>query len=334
MSGTYEDAWLAAMSPFWHVVARSTDVAPGDVLAVRLLGQDLALWRATDGGLGLVDARCPHRGVSLTLGSVADDGCIVCPYHAWSFDRSGACTDIPQLDGDRLLPGARTPAYGVRERHGMVWACLSPEPARDVPAFPMLDDDTHWFWMGEPFAWQAQSLREIENFCDVSHFSVLHVDTFGNPAARSWEPSSPTVDGWQVRWRFEYEGMDPTQPVDADRTPFPGTFDYCVELPSTVLLGGASGPGSVMFVHPCPTDVYETRLFWGTAFPHGVEIDHDEYTDIERRIFAPDLAIVESQRPRGLPTAVTSELHLPHDRCSVAYRRALAALGIPDPTTT
>jgi len=331
----YRAAWLATMARHWHVIARSTDVAPGAVIPIRLLATDLTLWRTSDGGLGLVDQRCPHRGVSLSLGSVADDGCIVCPYHAWRFDRAGACADIPQLGGTRILAGASTPAFAVREQHGLVWACLADRPARPTPPpFPELEAGTHWFWMGEAFDWRAQNLRQIENFCDVSHFSVLHADTFGNPAEVASEPSSPTRDGWQLRYRFEYEGMDPTVPATTERTPFPITFDYLIELPCTVLLGGASGPGSMMFVHPCPVDVYETRLFWGTAFPHGVTIDDAQYTDVEERIFHPDLAIVESQRPRGLPVDVLPELHLPHDRCSVAYRRALAELGVPAPPAT
>jgi vanillate O-demethylase monooxygenase subunit len=86
-----------------------------------------------------------------------------------------------------------------------------------------------------------------------------------------------------------------------------------------------------MFIHSTPLDVYRTRVFWGTAFAAGVEIDTDAYAAIEDRIWNPDRAVVESQRPRGLPVDVTPELHLPHDRASVAYRRALADLGIPAP---
>ena len=330
----YRAAWRAAMRPYWHVIARSNDVAIGTAQAVRLLGEDLALWRAPNGVLGLVDQRCPHRGVSLALGSVSGDGCLVCPYHAWRFDRTGACAEIPQLGGTRILTGAVTPAYTVRERHGLVWACLAARPVRDIPELPELDAGTHWFWMGEPLDWRAQNLRQIENFCDVAHFSVLHVDTFGNPAAVTWEPTPATRDGWSLRYRFDYESMDPSQPTTAERTPFPGAFDYCIDLPCTVRLGGASGPGSVMFIHSSPVDVYETRLFWGTAFPEGVTIDDAAYTDIEDRIFGPDVVMVESQRPQGLPVDVVSELHLPHDRCSVAYRRALAELGVPAPAAS
>ena len=58
-------------------------------MPVRLLGEDLALFRTTTGELGLVDARCPHRGASLAYG-FADDAALRCPYHGWAFDPAGA----------------------------------------------------------------------------------------------------------------------------------------------------------------------------------------------------------------------------------------------------
>lgn len=330
----YESAWLAAMSRFWHVVALSTEVGAGEVRSVRLLQRDLALWRDGEGTLGLVDARCPHRGVSLALGDVTASGCLRCPYHSWTFDRGGACTDIPQLAGGRTLPGATTPAFHVREEHGFVWACLVDDPLRDPVAFPHLDAGTHWFWYGEPFDWEAQNLRQMENFCDVAHFSVLHVDTFGDPQAVPLEPTGAVRDGFQLRFRFDTPVKDPGVPATEDRPSFPGVFDYCIELPCSVQLAGASGPGSVMFIHSTPLDLYRTRVHWGTAFPIGTEIDGDAYADIEWRIWNPDRAMVQSQRPRGLPVDVSPELHLPQDRASVAFRRALADLGVPAPPTS
>lgn len=317
------------MSEYWHVVARTDDVGAGDVVQVCLLGRSLALWRAPDGALGLVDERCPHRGGALSLGSVTEDGCLRCSYHSWEFDRSGACTRSPNSTG-RSCPG-RAPAWSVREADGFVWACAADSPQREPPMIPELAAGTHWFWMGETLDWQAQNVRQVENFCDVAHFSVIHVDTFGNPAGIRLESTPAGREGWSLRFRFDYPTMDPTAPPGPDRPVFDGVFDYQIELPCSVLLRGASGPASAMFSHSSPVDVYHTRLFWGMAFPHGTEIDGAEYAAIEDRIWSPDMAMVESQRPCGLPVDLTPELHLPHDRASIAFRRALADLGIPAP---
>ena len=83
-----------ALKNEWHVVYRSKDLADGDVRPIRLLGQDLVLWRSRGRAVAWLDL-CIHRGTALSLGWVADD-CLVCPYHAWRFDSSGACVRIPQ----------------------------------------------------------------------------------------------------------------------------------------------------------------------------------------------------------------------------------------------
>src|SRR5262249_31209277 len=106
-------------------------------------------------------------------------------------------------------------------------------------------------------------------------------------------------------------------------------FEYRLELPFTVALGGASGPGSVMCIAPSPVSATRTRLFWLCAFPTGIDVDADAYETLEARIWDPDRAIVERQRPTRLPLDLLEELHLPFDRLAVAYRRRLAEIGFP-----
>jgi len=335
----YDTAWSAAMRPWWHVVARSGDLPPGGVLPVRLLGEDFVLWRDERGAAHLNGDTCPHRGVRLSLGAV-EHGCIRCPYHGWAFDGSGTCRSIPQLGHGRTLPGARLASARVHDDGFFVWACLADEADErgGVPRFEVLTTGTHWFWMGEPHDWDAQNLRQIENFCDVAHFSVLHLDTFGHESGQVCEPSRMTVEGRTIEFEFEVPVGNPNVPPGPDRDFGPGRFDYRVTLPCTVHLGGASGPGSVMFVHSTPIDVYRTRVYWGCAFPIGQYLDGESYAAVEAAIWAPDRTMVASQRPRGLPLQPTAELHLPHDRFALAFRRALGELGvpssIPDPEET
>jgi len=63
------------------------------------------------------------------------------------------------------------------------------------------------------------------------------------------------------------------------------------------------------------------------AFPNGVEIDAAAYEELESRIWGPDRAIVEGQRPQRLPLDPADELHMPFDRLAVAYRRRLREIG-------
>jgi len=77
----------------WHVVCEGADLAAGPV-GVTLLGRDYVVWRAPGGEVVAAPDRCPHRESPLSLGHVAD-GCLVCPYHGWTFDGRGACVAIP-----------------------------------------------------------------------------------------------------------------------------------------------------------------------------------------------------------------------------------------------
>ena len=78
----------------WHPVARSSAVLEGGIVAARLLGEDIILWRAEGHILAWQDL-CIHRGTRLSLGTVTDDNQLKCPYHGWSYNTEGHCTLIP-----------------------------------------------------------------------------------------------------------------------------------------------------------------------------------------------------------------------------------------------
>ena len=79
----------------WFVVAECTDVGRHPV-AVRVLGRPYVLWRDADGRARGGPDRCPHREAPLSAGFV-HEGCLVCPYHGWTFDGDGTCVSIPSI---------------------------------------------------------------------------------------------------------------------------------------------------------------------------------------------------------------------------------------------
>jgi phenylpropionate dioxygenase-like ring-hydroxylating dioxygenase large terminal subunit len=329
--------FLAAARPYWHPVARSSDLPPGAILPVTLLDEQLVLWRSPDGQLSLLDDLCSHRGVRLSMGAVTDAGCLRCPYHAWEYDTAGKCTRIPQLPHEHIPSRAAVAGHRTTEHAGLVWACLVPEgeERRPAPRFAEVDDlGTHWLHVGEPLDWRCQATRQIENFCDVAHFSVLHIDTFGNPDEIVMAPYEVTRsdDGWQLSFDYAYiSAYDQGTAANEDGT-YGMVFGYRAELPLAVRLANAAGPGSVMFIATAPTTATTCRLFWCTGFPVGTEVDIPAFEAVEDAVWSPDRRIVEGQRPDLLPLDLTEELHLPFDRFAVAYRRALAELGFPQPT--
>jgi phenylpropionate dioxygenase-like ring-hydroxylating dioxygenase large terminal subunit len=121
----------------WHVVAMSSDLGAGEVRPARLLGHDLVLWRGSGGVCAWQDL-CLHRGAKLSGGRVQDD-CLICPYHGWNYDASGRCVRIPAHPAQPPPARARTTAYHIQEKYGLIWVCLG-APEREVALFPEWDD--------------------------------------------------------------------------------------------------------------------------------------------------------------------------------------------------
>jgi nitrite reductase/ring-hydroxylating ferredoxin subunit len=192
---------------YWHPVAPSAE-ATDLPTAVRLLGEDLVLYRDRSGTPGLLTPRCCHRGTSLLYGRVEDTG-IRCCYHGWLFGADGQCRDQPcepERGSGRDVERYRQPWYPVVEYHGLIFAYLGP-PERQ-PIFPRYDifDDLapdeeiaiiDHFAFGGPSVAPCNWFQTHENSMDPHHVFVLHNSISGpqfNPNLKIW----PTVD-WQLR---------------------------------------------------------------------------------------------------------------------------------------
>ena len=119
----------------------------GKPTAIRILGEDLVLYRDGSGLLGLLGIRCPHRGASLEYGRVRENG-LACCYHGWCFDSKGACIDMPAEPPDsKFKYRVKHVAYPVQEMGGFIWAYMGPA---ETPQLPRLDvvarDDGCGLW--------------------------------------------------------------------------------------------------------------------------------------------------------------------------------------------
>src|SRR5690348_28603 len=128
---------------YWWPVGFSQRIASRPV-PVRILSEDLVMFRDGEGQVGLLERHCPHRGASLELGRVEADG-IRCCYHGWKFDRSGRCLDMPAEPADTPLKNeVRQRSYRTLEAGGLVFAYLGPEPAPLMPKYDLLfREDCH-----------------------------------------------------------------------------------------------------------------------------------------------------------------------------------------------
>jgi 5,5'-dehydrodivanillate O-demethylase len=125
----------ALMRRYWIPFAALSQLDDDPVRRVRLLGEDLILFRNRQGGLGLIGDRCLHRSVDMKLGIPDDEG-LRCPYHGWLYDSAGACIERPLEARPRGKFSKKMTAYPVRELGGMLFAYMGAEPA---PALPPWD---------------------------------------------------------------------------------------------------------------------------------------------------------------------------------------------------
>ncbi|HKA32558.1 MAG TPA: Rieske 2Fe-2S domain-containing protein [Candidatus Binatia bacterium] len=182
-AGTAAGEWFRR---YWLAVASTADLQ--DIpLALKILGEELVLFRDGRGEVGLIGLHCPHRGTSLEYGDIETGG-IRCPYHGWLFDVSGQCLEQPAEPDDRFARKVRHVAYPVREQGGLFFAYLGPD--RDDPPPPpkyfALVDDAGERSLEATRRYDYNWFNFIENGADPVHFSILHRSDPSDGTWRSW----------------------------------------------------------------------------------------------------------------------------------------------------
>ena len=159
---------------YWHAIATVADLDKDPVRPIRLLSEDLVLYRDEAGKLGLIGARCLHRGISMAYGIPQSNG-LRCAYHGWTYNEQGQVVDMPFEPA--CLP-LKTPAYPVEELGGVIFAYLGPEPRPLLPRWDMLvRDDLNK--VITPTLLNCNWLQCMDNSFDPAHFEHLH-GVYGN----------------------------------------------------------------------------------------------------------------------------------------------------------
>jgi phthalate 4,5-dioxygenase oxygenase subunit len=166
---------------FWLPAILANEVErDGPPVRLKILGEDLLVFRDTSNRVGLVQEACPHRLASLFWGRNEECG-LRCVYHGWKFDVTGACVDMPNEPPEYGFQNkVRVTSYPTEEYGGVIWAYMGPADTR--PDLPKLE------WARVPEAhryisrrWQeCNYLQAVEGGIDSSHSNFLHasVDAF------------------------------------------------------------------------------------------------------------------------------------------------------------
>jgi phthalate 4,5-dioxygenase len=245
---------------FWLPACLAVEVAPdGPPLRTRILGEDLLIFRATDGTVGLVGDHCPHRGASLFFGR-NEEGGLRCVYHGWKFDVAGACIDMPNEPPESDFKSkVRAIAYPCQEWGGLVWTYMGPTDRS--PQLPQLE------WACVPpdhrrlgrWIHQASWLQVLEGDIDSSHSMFLHraLDPTLQQRSRRFgvlNDLAPRLSVQQTDYGFVYGGQYRT--VDA------GVYNWRLTqwmLPSHTMIASKQFPvGGRVYV---PVDDEHVNIF-------------------------------------------------------------------------
>ena len=204
------------MRRYWHPIAGTEEMSKRPTKAVRLLGEDLVLYRDLSGTLGLIGKRCAHRGIHLIYGWPAEHG-LRCPYHGWLYDETGQCIEQPAEPSDSTYKDrVKIQGYPVQELGGLVFAYLGPEPVPLLPRWDLLvwDNVERSIQVADvPCNW----LQCMENSLDPVHNEWLH-GWYGEWVLKSAGKSADHLTLQRMRHRrigfdrFEY-GMIKTPAV-------------------------------------------------------------------------------------------------------------------------
>lgn len=311
---------------FWYPIQFSEKVSTKPQRQ-RILGQDLVVYRTANGTAQVLSDLCIHRGGALSGGWVKD-GCIVCPYHGWEFERSGQCSKIPaNLDQKAIPKRARVDSYPTQEKYDFVWAFLGDLPEEERPPMPVLPHygDPNLKKITGEYLWKVNYERAVENSMDVSHAHFVHGGAFGNP-------EKPQVPDFEVT----YGDYCAEITVDIEPTPPKGLwskFQKKERVPVKTRAG---------FFMPCVT-MLEVNLPIGQMILYNFHTPIDEFTTVTRwinlrgffkanwadgdarkrikKIFDQDQVVLEEVRPEILPLDIAAELHVKSDNLQIAYRK-------------
>ena len=198
------------MRRYWHPIAASAELEERPTKEVRLLGEDLVLYKDRSGTLGLIDRLCAHRRVNLAYGIPEEHG-LRCMYHGWLYDETGQCIQQPfeetvHPDG-RFKEKVKLASYAVEELGGLVFAYLGPAPVPLLPHWDLFERRDLVRSVGLQVI-ECNWLQCMENSLDPVHTEWLHGWLTVHEHRLMGKPVPPPAEGEPLVQRHVKVGFD------------------------------------------------------------------------------------------------------------------------------
>ncbi len=183
----------------WYFVTAQEALLKNQLIERTWMGEEIVSWRDNEGRICVADAFCPHLGSHMgpTVGGVVRDGCLVCPFHGFTFDTAGRCVATPHAPPPKA---AKLNLYEVRETLGMVfawWGSGGRPPQWQLPNQPSAGPE--WSPIRTTtFRFRGHPQETTENSVDVEHLGYTH----GYHDVRT---DPVMIDGAYLRSSFEFK---------------------------------------------------------------------------------------------------------------------------------
>jgi phenylpropionate dioxygenase-like ring-hydroxylating dioxygenase large terminal subunit len=286
----------------WFVIATSKQLK-NKPLGRKLLGKKFVIFRDSFGKVIALEDRCPHKNVSLSLGTIAGDN-IQCPYHGWKFNSTGECVEQPCRGPQEKFLLCQVPQYTVVEQDGWIWIypiqnkikSISENPINNSPPRYLQDPKLHWFELHNVMKAPADLI--LENGLDCSHTGFVHKGLFRSaPTQYVTADICETENGMHV----ETSGEQNSEQLDSRFLIKKGeSVQHTDEFisPHTVKINYSWGKAKFVTILICiPEDEMTTRVYTriGMSYPPITPIIIPFIRYLTAKVVAQDKIILENQ---------------------------------------
>jgi phenylpropionate dioxygenase-like ring-hydroxylating dioxygenase large terminal subunit len=191
----------------WYIVCFARELGKQNPIRRKIVGEEVVVFRTTSGRIAVLEDRCCHRNVHLSLGSIKGEA-IKCGYHGWEYGEDGKCRHIPSLQAGRAIPAsACVRSYPVEVKHRIIWAFFGDPAQKDNTPIPPLHQLDNW-----PFIFNYHELNGnialvAESLFDAQHINHVHSSSIGTMMGDlsnedtdfHLETTTDSMKGWYYR---------------------------------------------------------------------------------------------------------------------------------------
>ena len=167
---------MSQLTDYWYIIAKESELKKDSFIKKKILNKDLILIKNESGEISILEDRCCHRNVHLSLGQY-QDGLFTCAYHGWSYNNDGICVNIPSVAESKIPKTACIESYKTENKYGFIWVCLNPKSKKEIPNLIELDDLPY---TDAEYIFEADLMFVSESLIDPYHINHVHKNSIGS----------------------------------------------------------------------------------------------------------------------------------------------------------